>query len=463
MGIRAHPVVVDRLSRDDARILRLERGVIRGHTCKVLVLEPTAGRALPTVPELRAHVAARLGATARLRQRVVPTPLHVAEPVWLDDPSFDIAHHVTAVDAPAIEGRAGLEQVVGRLMCERLDHAHPLWHLAVVPRIGEDRMALIWRLHHCLADGTTCMRLGADLLWDASPDVVPAPASAWSPAAAPGTLDLFARGLADQARRGTDSVAQLLHRRSGRRPESPRTRPRRGIIARELAPRATRTPLARRIGARRAVAFTSLPLEPTRTAGKAIDPAITLNDVVLAVIAGGVRAWLHRGHGPAGGIRVKIPVSLHEPGEAADVGNRDSYFFVDLPVAEADVAERALTIHRETAQRKLDHDADLLYRIGAHPFVEHWAMSPRVFTFNVSNVRGPAQDIYILGAHVRELYSLAEIAQQHALRIAVISMTGSLFIGLCADPEAVPDMDVLRDGIEQAARALLAPPAAQPV
>ena len=98
----------------------------------------------------------------------------------------------------------------------------------------------------------------------------------------------------------------------------------------------------------------------------------------------------------------------------------------------------------------------MLYRLGTHPFVERWAMSPRVFTFNVSNVRGPAADIYVLGARVRELYSLAEVAQQHALRVAVISMAGKLFIGLCADPEAVPEMDVLRDGIAQAAAELLA-------
>ncbi len=98
----------------------------------------------------------------------------------------------------------------------------------------------------------------------------------------------------------------------------------------------------------------------------------------------------------------------------------------------------------------------MLYRLGTHPFVERWAMSPRVFTFNVSNVRGPARDIYVLGAHVRELYSLAEVAQHHALRVAVISLSGHLFIGLCADPEAVREMDVLREGIEQAAAELLA-------
>ena len=149
----------------------------------------------------------------------MPTPLRVSDPVWLDDPSFDIERHVTAVDDVAIEGRAELEQVVGRLMCERLDRGRPLWHLAVVPRLGDEHMALIWRLHHCLADGTTCMRIGASLLWDTSPDLADPAPNGWAPAPAPGALDLLARGLADQARRraqGLSPFARRTPRRSRR-------------------------------------------------------------------------------------------------------------------------------------------------------------------------------------------------------------------------------------------------------
>ena len=292
-------MVVDRLTREDTRILKLERGVIRGHTCKVLVLERTDDRPLPTLDDLRARISGRLDAAVRLRQRVVPTPLHVSDPVWLDDPAFDITKHVTAVDDLAIEGRAGLEEVVGRLMCERLDRTRPLWHLAVVPRLGEDSMALIWRLHHCLADGTTCMRIGDSLLWDRTPDAVDPVSNGWSPAPSPGALDLFARGLADQARRRARGLSPFA-----RRTPRPRRAPlRRGAVSRELSRTATPTPLARRVTARRAAAFASLPLAPARTAGKAIDGAITVNDIVLAVIAGGIRAWLGRGFGPEGGIR----------------------------------------------------------------------------------------------------------------------------------------------------------------
>jgi hypothetical protein len=237
----------------------------------------------------------------------------------------------------------------------------------------------------------------------------------------------------------------------------------RGAGARELRPRAVRTPLAARAGSSRVVSLTSMPLAPLKAAGKHIDEAITVNDVVLAVIAGGIRAWLEGGHGPSEGIRVKIPVSLHQRGEAPTLANHDSYLFVDLPVGEPDIRERALAIHRETAERKLDHDADSLYRLGTHPFVAHWAMSPRVFTFNVSNVRGPAEELYVVGARVRAMYSLAEIAQHHALRVAVLSACGALSFGLCADGDAVKDIDVIADGLRRAADELIAGASAQPV
>jgi hypothetical protein len=114
-----------------------------------------------------------------------------------------------------------------------------------------------------------------------------------------------------------------------------------------------------------------------------------------------------------------------------------------------------LAINRETRERKLDHDAETLYHLGAHPLLAHWSMSPHVFTFNVSNVPGPKDDVSLLGSRVTAQYSLAEVAQHHALRVAVMSAAGSLFFGLCADRDAVPDLDVLAEGIHAAADELL--------
>jgi diacylglycerol O-acyltransferase / wax synthase len=441
-------VTPQRLSAEDARILKLERGAIRGHTCKVLMLEPTEGRALPTVQALREHLAARLDAAPRLRQRVVATPLRIAGPVWLDDPQFDIAHHVTRVPTTGPVTRSELEGIVARLMAERLDHSRPLWQLHVVERLQDGSMALIWRLHHCLADGTTSVRFGAEILWSGNPDPPAPPPGSWQPDPGPGALALFVRGATDRARVSTRILERPL-------PRFGSWSTARGVLRRELSPGAARTPLAHSVGMARSVALASAPLEECKRAGKAIGETVTLNDVALGILAGGVGAWLQHEHGPTGAIRVKVPVSLHRSDEDAGIANRDSYFFVDLPVDEPDAAKRVLRISRETSERKLDRDAETLYRLGQHALVARWAMSPRVFTFNISNVRGPSTDVYVLGSRVRELYSLAEIAQRHALRVAVISASGSLFFGLCADPTAVKDLHVLADGLRRATAELL--------
>ena len=229
----------------------------------------------------------------------------------------------------------------------------------------------------------------------------------------------------------------------------------RAALTRELGRTGATTALAARVGPGRKIALASAPLAESKQAGKAIDPSVTLNDVVLAIVSGGVRAWLLHCATPTEGIRVKVPVSLHERDEAPGIGNRDSYFFADLPVEEPDPVKRLLAINRETAERKVDRDAEWLYRLGLHRPVARWAMSPHVFTLNVSNVPGPRNDIYVLAARVREVYSLAEIAQHHALRVSVVSAAGTLFFGLCADRDAVTDLDVLTDGLNETRDSLL--------
>lgn len=438
----------DPLSDEDARILRLGSGAIRAHTCKVLVLEPSAGRPLPTVDAISDRVASRLDAAPRFRQRVVCTPLRLANPVWSDDPEFDIRRHVTRVETGGDVDRAHLKELVADLMARRLDRRHPLWHIAVVERMSDGTMALIWRVHHCLADGTTCMRIASAIFWDLDPAPAAAPPSPWSPRPGPSSWGLLARGL------GRYVTPPRLH--PGRAASSLASLPAlKNVIRRELRGSASLTTLAAPIGEARTVAFASVPLEDAKQAGKAIGDSVTVNDVVLSIIAGGVGSWLGSRLAPDDSIRVKVPVSLHHQDARENVANHDSYFFVDLPVGEPDAAKRVLAINRETRERKLHHDAETLYRLGLHPAFAHWAMSPRVFTFNVSNVRGPRMETSIHGARVRELYSLAEIAHQHALRIAVISAAGSLFFGLCADRKLVGDLEVLADGITQASDALL--------
>jgi WS/DGAT/MGAT family acyltransferase len=441
-------VIVDRLGAEDVRILKLERGQVRGHTCKVLVLEPADGRPLPSLVALREHVAARLDAAPRLRRRLVATPLGVAAPVWADDPVFAIERHVRGVETSGPVARTRLPGIVAELMAQRLDRAHPLWRIDVVPLEGP-ALALVWRIHHCLADGATAERIGSAVLWSEHPDEEIPPPSRWSPAPCPGPGTLLALGLADRFR-------ELKGRRAREATDAASRREEHEAIRRELAPRAHPSPLDRPAGPARRVAFVQAPLGACHDAGKGVDASVTVNDVVLAIVAGGVRRWLQGRHRRLEGIRAKVPVSLHGHGAAGDAANSDSYFVVDLPVAERRPEQRLLAISREAQQRKRGHDAQALHRLALRRPVARWAMSPRVFTLGVSNVRGPAAQVYVMGARLSELHSVAEIAEHHALRICVISSAGTLSFGLCADRDAVPDLHVLVDGLRHATDELLA-------
>lgn len=187
--------------------------------------------------------------------------------------------------------------------------------------------------------------------------------------------------------------------------------------------------------------------------GAALSPPATVNDVLLAIIAGGLRQWL----GTSPHLRAQIPVSLHHRDEAGGAaGNRDSFINVDLPLKEDDPMKRLEVIRSQTAVRKQRHDAQELYdfmhalgrlpRIGAA--VQRLADSSREFSLSISNVPGPPTAIGVEGRRVENLFSSSEPGMHHALRISAISCAGTVGIGLCADPQALPGMSALAAAID---------------
>ena len=149
---------LDRLSAEDERILALERGSVAGHVCKVLVLDGQLDAA-----RLRRTVRRRMASAPRLRQRLTVLPRGFGRPVWSDDPAFDLRRHIRAADAGPVDD-AGLRALAASLMEERLDRDRPLWCIDVA-RLMDGRTALLWRVHHCMADGFTAMRIGAACIW----------------------------------------------------------------------------------------------------------------------------------------------------------------------------------------------------------------------------------------------------------------------------------------------------------
>jgi diacylglycerol O-acyltransferase / wax synthase len=417
-----------RLGREDARILGLERGSVHGHTCKVLVL---GGELAPGA--VRAQVERRIGAVPALRRRLAPTPLRLAPPAWVDDPGFDVGWHVR--EAAAHEGLAA---TVGGLMAEGLDLSRPPWAIELLALEG-GRTALVWRLHHALADGATAVRMAEALLLDDAPQGDTPAAGARPVARAPGRAALLAQGVADRARGAGTAVRAALSpaawRAAVRIP---------AVLRRELAGSAPETLLARPAGRSREVAFAAARLDELKRIGHAAPDRATVNDVVLAAVGGALRGWLGRRGAAVGEIRVQVPVSLHA--RAADAANRDSFICVDVPLEHDDPVERLAAVARETRERKQRHDAETLdafFRDLSHlsrsldRHAEAWAASPRVFTLNVSDVPGPSGPRWVMGSPLLELHTVAEIAHRHALRVAVISASGRVSFGLCADPAAV--------------------------
>lgn len=413
------------LSAEDRAILALEGPAVVGHTCKVILLGPRA----PTVDRLRDAVRRRLAEAPRLTWRLGGPS---AAPEWIPDEELDLGAHVCGTVAPAEFDLAAFRAEVARLFMQRLDRRRPLWRMDVVGPLAGGRTAVVWRIHHALADGMTAMHLAGRVLWDEAPQGRPDGAVVRAPRPDPA---------ADDARR--------RHHLGG-------------FLEREFVPSRWSSPFDAPIGPDREVAFAVVELPPLRAAARALAGA-TVNDAVLAVVAGALRTWLQHRHGPIHAIRAKVPVSLHQQGEPA--GNRDSFFCVDLPLSESDPVARLGVVRAETALRKSGHDAQemaaLLDELArTSPRLERWCSElqagPRTFALNVSNVPGPAQPVDILGAPVEAIHSLAEVGERHALRIAVVSLADRLCFGLCADRAVIGDVHVLAEGVEHQAGLLVA-------
>jgi diacylglycerol O-acyltransferase / wax synthase len=409
------------LGPEDRAILELECATVAGHTCKVVRL----GSGPPDVEQLRARVSERISLTPALRRRLGGTP---QAPAWVADERFDVADHVTAAPVDGPLDHAGLLALVARLFEQRLDRSRPLWRMDVA-ELADGGSAIVWLIHHSLADGTASMRYGRALLWDDGPETTMTPAQA------------AAGHAVDEARRR----AHLA-----------------GFLRREYSGSERRSPFDGSVGRRREVAFAAVSLSKLHEAAKSLDGA-TVNDAILTIVAGAVGRWVRLRHGHLGAIRVRIPVSLHHEGDA--VANHDSFFSCAVPLNEPNALARLRAVHAATSERKAAHDAqhrdELLHELaGASPSLEHFLTriesSPRSFALSVSNVPGPAAPVSVLGAPVEHLHSLAEIGERHALRVSALSLAGLLCFGLCADPDLVDRLPLMAQALEDEAQELFA-------
>jgi diacylglycerol O-acyltransferase len=406
------------LGSEDLAILALESDTIAGHVCSVIMLEGVLMR-----DALLDRLAERISRTPLLACRLEERPEGY---FWVSDPHFDLENHVSATPMQRPCDRTGLCDAVAQLFEQHLDRTQPLWSIALIALDGGGS-ALVWRIHHALADGTTSALFAERLLWDSADNTVT-------------TASVHTKqDVTDTARR-RNHLAALLGREFGRQ---------RGA-----------SPFDGAVGTKREIGLAEVSLSRLRQAAGVVEGA-TVNDAILAVVAGALRQWIEYQHGRLADVRVRVPVSLH--GDHDGELNRDSYFSLQLPVHQVDPLVRLQTIQRATSRRKADADAErleLLYHELAQlsprlrQFATNLEDSPRRFALSVSNVPGPRSPVSILGHPATGSFGIAEIGERHALRIAVHSLADRLGFGLCADPQLVPDLQRMAVAIEEEAEAL---------
>jgi diacylglycerol O-acyltransferase / wax synthase len=450
--------VSERLSASDMSSLLAERGPIHVHVGATMVFEGKP----PPYEELLSHVEARLALVPRFRQRITPVRFNLDNPVWADDPRFDLRWHVRRAALPKPGGMAELRELVGRIMSEPLDFTRPLWQLHLVEGLDRRRYALIPKTHHALVDGVAAVDVGTVVL-DPNKEgtAMELPSEPWDPDE-PSPEMLFIRAASNRisnplrsARRAAREAISMPRATAGR---VMRTAEGFAKLA-SSGPSAPRTFLNPEIGRDRRIAYVATELD--RLKAMRAETEATVNDVILSVATGGLRRYFERRREPVPDqIVALVPMSVRRPDEDLELGNRIATLLVALPIAETDPAARLERIHAETARLKASEQARaaslIIEATGWTPptinRVLAGAMSrPLVFNLVISNVPGPQMPFYLLGCKLTAIYPFVPLSpQNHAVSIGVLSYNGGVFFGLVGDRDALFDIEALAEDLEAA-------------
>jgi diacylglycerol O-acyltransferase len=426
------------------------------HVGWVALCSPPKDRPRPSFQELRGHIGGRLGRAPRYRQRLAPVPFGIHDPIWVDDEDFDLRRHVRRAR------ESNINRVVDRVMSTPLSHVDPLWQIWVADKLGDGRIGVVGKAHHCMVDGIAAVELAA-LLLDPTREPPPPDPDGWEPRPAPSTARMLAGGLRDRL---ADELALVrLPERLARSPlqlAGDTQRAARALVHSFSSP-APSSMLNRPISPLRHLAFAKRPLDDLKQVKRRF--RTTINDVVLAATSGGVRRFLQQhGERPAR-LKTMVPVNLRDLDKAADLGNRISFLFVDLPCDEPDPIRRLLDIHMTMTDRKRAGEpqgGDFVLRALGHTphrlqkLASRLVSSPRAFNLTVSNIPGPREPLYMNGCELEEVYPVVPIADQHAVSIGITTIKDGAFFGIYADRETLPDAELLAHNIDESIEELMA-------
>jgi WS/DGAT/MGAT family acyltransferase len=464
-----HP---QRLTSLDSIFLRVEEPTYPMHIGGVMVLEGgplrDADGAL-RIDDLRDHIEARLARVPRFLRRLREVPLGQGRPLWVDDPDFDIVHHVkvTTVASPG-----GHEELLGRcseLDMEVLDRSRPLWELWFVDGMADGSVGLLQKVHHSLLDGVSSVEF-VSTLFDLEPVTEPERPVRLPIPPPPSDLDLVTDAWLERLR----DPAAMLRDSSDRLRRAPRqavdglseavSAALNVLGPSALAPHSS---LNRRVGHRRRLVSTEMALAEISEIRDRLGGSP--NDVALAVLTGGLRTWFEDHHEPLEELHAMVPVSMRPPGAEGQGGNVVGAMTIALPLAEPDPGRRLAIISERTTRAKQEHQgAGVAATLGAFDHVPPMipgvvGAAVRSFVAHqpyvnlvVTNVPGSPQPLYLLGAEATSITPVVPLGPNTVLGVALLSHVDSLIFGLHVDPDRCPDVDRLTAEIRAAADELLA-------
>ena len=456
---------LDRLTSTDASFLHQEGRASHMHIGGLLIFEGPP----PDFEAFADHIRGRLHLVSRYRQKLATPPLQTGRPLWVDDPDFNLNYHVRHTALPEPGSEQQLLALVSRIASQRLDRSKPLWENWLVEGLEGDRFAIISKTHHALVDGVSGVDL-ATVIFDLERNPAPTDTdelAPWQAHAEPSGAELLVAGARGAVRASASATARAIGAAGS--PSSSLATLRDAaeglgeLVWAGLNP-APETPLNVTIGPHRRFAVVRQQLAEYKQIKDALGG--TVNDVVLTVVSGGLADWLRsRGVRTQGlEMRALVPVSVRPRDQRGALGNQLTVMrgplpvYIDDPVARLRYVRAAMDGLKESKQAVGAATLTAVNNLAPPTILAQASrlnFSTRLFNLLVTNVPGPQVPLYVLGRRLLDLFPVAFLPEDHALAVAIMSYNGELGYGLLGDYDAMPDLDVVAEGIDRSLATLL--------
>jgi diacylglycerol O-acyltransferase / wax synthase len=444
------------------------------HVGSVMVFQPRNGGF--DYDRLVSLISNRISYVPRYRQCVREVPGRLANPVWVDDEDFDVSYHVRRSALPRPGSDDQLQEIVARIQSRRLDRRRPLWEVYLIEGLAGGRFAVVTKSHQALVDGINALDIAHVIVdrsdrVDGKSDGDGPVTQTWRPAREPTDVELVASAFVDAVRRPSQIVdnvrGAITDVKAVGRPVFSAVGAMVATVARTAVRPAPVNPLNAEIGEARRYVMVGTDLADYRTVRSRLAHGhyadeVTINDVVLATIAGALRSWLlTRGEAVhnATTVRAMVPISVYDldDNDTVDTGRLGESVtacFVDLPVGEPAASMRLHQIAFAMRQQiEGGHAVGAESIAGLAGFASPTlhslgvrlgsAMSRRLFNLIITNVPGPQQPLYVGDARMLSAYPVVPLARGQAVSIGLTSYDGGVYFGLNGDRDAMPDLDLL--------------------